>query len=187
MSPAVLSQSAQDGFDLLLGQALRASLVPPGQAAELTVLSDLAGIDERQMVVLTVSSYLFRVMLMFHFTPDVATRAHFARLNQVAPGELGDQAFMDAIAECGNLCCGVLNRDLGNFFPHLGMSTPNVIDSRCAAYLQALNATHVRHLAVDIPDTRRFHVSLCISAHADMDFAVSAQEIEVDTGELELF
>ncbi|MCA1323861.1 hypothetical protein [Herbaspirillum sp. alder98] len=187
LAQATLSQAAQDGFDLLLGQALRGSLVPADEQAELTVVSDLAEINERQMVVLTVSSYLFRVMVMFHFTPDAATRAHFARLNKVAPAELGEQAFMDAIAECGNLCCGVLNRDLGNFFPHLGMSTPNVIDSRCAAYLQALNATHVRHFAVDIPDTRRFHVSLCISAYADMDFTVSAQEIEVDTGELELF
>jgi CheY-specific phosphatase CheX len=182
-----LSQSAQDGFDLLLEQALRGSLVPADEQAGLTVLPDLAGINETQMVVLTVSSYLFRVMVMFHFTADAATRAHFARLNKVAAAEMSEQAFMDAIAECGNLCCGVLNRDLGNFFPHLGMSTPNVIDSRCAAYLQTLNATHVRHFAVDIPDTRRFHVSLCISAYADMDFAVSAQEIAVDTGELELF
>jgi len=187
MTRPSLSQDAQDGFDLLLAQALRASLVPADAAAQMTMLADLDGIDERQMVVLTVSSYLFRVMVMFHFTPDAATRAHFARLNKVAPGDLGEQAFMDAIAECGNLCCGVLNRDLGNFFPHLGMSTPNVIDSRCAAYLQTLNATHVRHVAVDIPDTRRFHVSLCISAYADMDFTASAQEIAVDTGELELF
>ncbi|MBP0597420.1 hypothetical protein J8I26_04845 [Herbaspirillum sp. LeCh32-8] len=183
----LVSQSARDGFDLLLQQALKASIVPSGESAEMSVIDDITLISEKKIVVLTVSSYLFRLMVMFHFSPDAATKGHFARLNRVEPADMDEQVFMDAIAECGNLCCGILNRDLGRFFPHLGMSTPNVIDKQCAAYLQKLNAAHIRHFAVDIAGSPRLHVSLCVSAYAGMDFAVSPDEEDVSTGELELF
>ncbi|QJQ00980.1 hypothetical protein [Herbaspirillum rubrisubalbicans] len=182
-----ISAAARDGFDTLLQQALRSSLVPSAASAEITVLDDVAAIVEKKMVVLTISSYLFRLMVMFHFTPDAATRGHFARLTRANPAEMGDQAFMDAIAECGNLCCGIFNRELGRFFPHLGMSTPNVIDTQCVAYLQKLNCAHVRHFAIDLADAPRFHVSLCISAYDHLDFAVSVEEQVDTTGELELF
>lgn len=184
---AMLTQSAKDGFDMLLTQSLKNSLVPSGVEAQIAVLDDTADIPEKKMVVLTVSSYLFRLMVMFYFTPDATTRAHFARLNNIDEEEMSEQSFMDAIAESGNLCCGILNRDLGNFFPHIGMSTPNVIDKDCAAYLQKLNCQHVRHFAVDMDGAPRFHVSLCVSAYAEIDFAVSADELGSDTGELELF
>ncbi|MBO9535521.1 hypothetical protein [Herbaspirillum sp.] len=187
MDNALISQAARDGFDTLLRQALRTSLVPDGAAAEMTAIDDVSAIREKKIVVLTVSSYLFRLMVMFYFTPDAATKAHFARLNRVDPEDMSEQAFMDAIAECGNLCCGILNRDLGRFYPHLGMSTPNVIDKNCAAYLQTLNVGHLRHLAVDMPEAPRFHVTLCVSAYAEMDFSVSEEEADAGTGELELF
>lgn len=187
VADSLVSQSARDGFDQLLQQALKASIVPANENAEISVIEDITTISEKKIVVLTVSSYLFRLMVMFHFTPDAATKGHFARLNRVDAGEMGEQGFMDAIAEAGNLCCGILNRDLGRFFPHLGMSTPNVIDKQCAAYLQKLNAAHIRHFALDVAGSPRLHVSLCVSAYAEMDFAVSPDEEDVSTGELELF
>lgn len=182
----MIRPSAKDGFDTLLKQALKDSMAPQGANCDVTVLPDGGAIGESSMVVLTVSSYLFRLMVMFYFTPDDATKAHFARLNNVS-GDMDQQTFMDAIAECGNLCCGILNRDLGNFFPHIGMSTPNVIDRRCAEYLQMLNCGHVQHFAVDIAEAPRFHVTLCVSAYAEIDFAVSEEAMGTNTGELELF
>ncbi|WP_050478924.1 hypothetical protein [Herbaspirillum rhizosphaerae] len=183
----MLSQSAKDGFDLLLTQSLKNSLAPSGVEMQISTLPETVDFPEKQMVVLTVSSYLFRLMVMFYFSPDAATRGHFARLNNIEEEEMSEQTFMDAIAESGNLCCGILNRDLGNFFPHIGMSTPNVIDKNCAAYLQKLNSQHIQHFAVDMDGSPRFHVSLCVSAYADIDFSVSADELGSDTGELELF
>ncbi|WP_433691542.1 hypothetical protein [Herbaspirillum seropedicae] len=185
-----VSAAARDGLDLLLQQALRSSLVPSGCQAAFEVLDDISHVQEKKMVVLTISSYLFRMVVMFHFTADAATRAHFAGLHQVAAAEMSEQGLLDAIAECGNLCCGIFNRELGRYFPHLGMSTPNVIDRQCAAYLQKLNCAHIRHFAIDLaelPESPRFHVSLCVSAYAPLDFAVAAEEQVDTTGELELF
>ncbi len=185
-----VSAAARDGLDVLLQQALRSSLIPSGCQAAFEVLHDIGHVQEKKMVVLTISSYLFRLVVMFHFTADAATRAHFARLHGVSASEMSEQALLDAIAECGNLCCGIFNRELGRYFPHLGMSTPNVIDRQCAAYLQKLNCAHIRHFAielVDLPESPRFHVSLCVSAYAPLDFAVAAEEQVDTTGELELF
>ena len=139
------------------------------------------------MVVLTISSYLFRAMVMFHFSPDAPTREHFARLNRLAPQEMSEQVFMDAIAESGNLCCGILNRELGNFFPHIGMSTPNVIDQQCAAFLSTLKYQHVQHFAMDFAQSPRMHVTLCVSAYDAIDFQVDPEAATAETGELELF
>lgn len=185
----MLSQSARDGFDRLLMQSLKGSLIPPDEQAEVSIVSgnELSSMRERQMVVLTISSYLFRAMVMFHFSPDAPTRELFARLNRLAPQEMSEQVFMDGIAESGNLCCGILNRELSNFFPHIGMSTPNVIDQQCAAFLSTFKHQHIQYFAVDFTQSLRFHVTLCVSAYAAIDFQVNSDATSVDTGELELF
>jgi hypothetical protein len=182
----MISSSAKEGFKLLLTQALKDSLAPSGAHCEVSVLPDDSAIGESKMVVLTVSSYLFRLMVMFHFTPDAATLAYFARLNNAAP-DVSEQECLDAIAERGNLCCGILNRDLATYFPHIGMSTPNVIDRHCAAYLKMLNCGLIQHFAVDIDGAPRLHVTLFVSDYDDIDFTVDADAIGGSTGELELF
>ncbi|HWT72998.1 MAG TPA: hypothetical protein VN361_12515 [Oxalicibacterium sp.] len=182
----MISSSAKEGFNLLLTQALKDSLAPSGACCDVSMLADDSSMRESKMAVLTVSSYLFRLMVMFHFTPDAATLAYFARLNNVA-ADIGEQACLDAIAERGNLCCGILNRELSAYFPHIGMSTPNVIDRHCAAYLRMLNCGHIQHFAVDIDQAPRLHVSLCISEYADIDLTVDTEAGGSCTGELELF
>src|SRR5450830_1414677 len=183
----MLSQSAKDGFDLLLTQSLKNSLVPSGTEAQILTLTESADFPEKQMVVLTVSSYLFRLMVMFYFSPNDATRSHFARLNNVDEAEMSEQTFMDAIAEYGNICCGILNRDLGQFFPHIGMSTPNIIDKNCSSYLNVLGCGHIQHFKATVNSNAQFHVSLCVSDYADLDFVVKLNEESANTGELELF
>jgi hypothetical protein len=183
----MISSAAKEGFDLLLTQALKGSMVPDGCNCDIVRLADDTDIRASKMTVLTVSSYLFRIIVMFHFTPDAETFAYFAGLNRASVGEMSEQECIDAIAERGNLCCGMLNRDLAAYFPHIGMSTPNVIDRHCAAYLQMLNCGHIQHFALDIERAPRLHVSLCVSDYADIDFTVSPETMGSGTGELELF
>ena len=184
----MISTNARNGFDQLLTRALKASVTASQEdACEVTVLTDLSEITASRIVVLTVSSYLFRLMVMIYFTPDQATKEHFARMNKVRVEDMSEQSFYDAISECGNICCGILNRDLGAFFPHIGMSTPNLIDKNCSSYLDALNCDHIQHFKVDVDTAALFHVSLCVSDYADLDFVVEADEESASTGELELF
>ena len=184
----MISNNARDGFDYMFMQGIKGGLVAsPEDNFEINVLPDLSEVRETKLVMLTVSSYLFRLMILIYFTPDQATKEHFARVNKSSVEDMSKQDFDDAISECGNISCGILNRELAQFFPNIGMSTPNILDKDCSSYLDILNSGHMQHLRVDINGAIHFHASLCVCAYADLDFKVEMNEEETNTGELELF
>lgn len=182
-----LSGRAIRALDQMLEQGLRAALqAGTGDTLHITELADATQITTQRMVVLSVSSYSFRLVVMIHFTPDPTTRAHFARLNRLTPEAMDSQAFTDAILECGNVCCGTINRDLARTFRHVGMSTPNTLDRQCLRYLPMLAGSHERHFAVATPGSAMFFASLCMTAFAPLDFEADTPSNE-SSGELEMF
>lgn len=183
----MISDNARTAFDNLLSQNLRSALAGADDGCEVSVVPDLSGHTQTRIVALTISSYLFRLMVFIYFTPDESTREHFVRTNKMREAELSEQAFSDAISEAANMCCGALSRDLSQVFPNIGMSTPNMLDKGCATALAILKCGHVQHFKVDINNTERFHATLCISDYADLDFAVDTVAQEASTGELEMF
>jgi len=183
----MISNQARKGFDFLLTRSLQASLSTSAESCEIAVVSQLPEIEKHETVILTVSSYLFRLMVMIHFKSDASTMDHIARMNGMQAQDMSKQSFHDAIAEYGNLCCGILNRDLGAFFPHIGMSTPNFIGGQCMTYVEMLDCAHIQHFKIHVNDVSIFHVSLCVSAYEELDFVVNENEESANTGELELF
>jgi hypothetical protein len=183
----MISSQAQQAFQQMVDRAVQSSpLVVPGVLCTVAPEPELSRLGAQQVVVLTVSSYVFRLTLLIHFSPDEKTYAHFAAVNQLALAEMEEQSFIDAISECGNICCGNLNRDLARVFPHVGMSTPNIIDSRCVAYLDKLGEGYLQHFALQQTGGPSFGVSLCVNPFGPLDFAGDFAEAET-TGELEMF
>lgn len=183
----MISLQARNGFDHLIGTAIKGAFAAPGQACEVRAMADASRIKEQKVVMLTVSSYLFRVMTMVYFTLNEQTKQHFAAVNKTAASEMDQQAFLDVIGECGNICCGSLNRELARHFPHIGMSTPNILDRRCVDFLQTLKAGYIKHFEVDLGGVT-LHASLCVCDDADLDFLVDTRAVEEEsTGELEMF
>ncbi len=187
----MISNNAKAGFDQLFTSALKGAMVAvDGDRCDISQLDQQAGIKESQLVMLTSSSYVFRVFMLIYFQPNAQTREHFARRSRTTADELSDHVFMDAICETGNMCSGAFNRDLSRVFPHVGLSTPNVLDARCAENLATLKAGHVQHFQIDVNHTTLFHASLCVCEYADLDFTVDwlhTIDDEVSSGELELF
>ena len=187
----MISSRAKASFDQLFVTALKGAMVATTEdRCDVTQLNGRVGITEPQLVMLTSSSYVFRVFMLIYFRLDAPTRAHFARRSQTTAAELGDHGFMDALCETGNMCCGAFNRELGRVFPHIGLSTPNVLDARCAENLTTLKTGHVQHFQVDVNQSMLFHASLCVCDYADLDFDVgwvNTSRDDVDCGELELF
>ncbi len=184
----MISARAKAGFDQMVTQGIRAGLLSPGASPQaITSMDSLKDLRETHAVILSISSYLFRLMVLIYFTPDEATRAHFARIHRMAPEEMTEQAFADAIAECGNMCCGTVNRELGRVFPHVGMSTPNIVDRRCAEHLHLTGYGHLQHFQVSVDDDTRFHVTLCVCDDEDLDFETAPEQAPESTGELEFF
>lgn len=180
-----ISTSARDGVNRIFTRAARTTLVlAPADAIEISPLPGQAyrEMPEKHVLVLTISSYLFRLLTIIHYDADPATDAYF---NRSATG----RTLGDAFGEVGNLCCGAMKREFGNHFMHLGMSTPYMLDSRCMAFLNELKPSLVSQYAIRINHRIELHATLCLCAYGAIDFAVGA-EVEVEsetTGALEIF
>ena len=184
----MITDRAKASFDRLLISSLRSGMPVGGASVSVEPLKELGKIKEKKIVILTVSSYLFRAIAIIYFKPDAATRAYFNRNAEEGAPPLSDDEFYDRISECGNVCCGALNRDLGPFFPHVGMSTPNIIDKDCMQYVDLLGCGLTKHYQIVLNGELTMYASLCVADYGLVDFHVDpAVEVEVDTGELEMF
>jgi CheY-specific phosphatase CheX len=182
-----ISSNAQSALQQMVIRAIQASpLVQHDQKRNVEIQEHATQASTERAVVLTVSSYQFRLTMLIQFRNDMATRTHFATFNRMNVAEMGEQEFVDAIREAGNICCGNLNRDLVGAFAHVGMSTPNIVDQRCVDYLGKLSADYVRHFEMLDDAGPPFAVTVCINAFAPLDFSADFSEAE-ETGELEMF
>lgn len=186
----VISERARASFDHLLARAWRSTMLAEGDSAQVETITEFpAKPKEKHAIVLTIAGYAMRVVVALYFKLDADTRAHFERLNRVEPGTMDDQAFRDALAECGNICAGALNRSLGDHFPHIGMSTPNLLSRDSLAYADVLGKGYQRHFQLN-GLAQPYWATLYVVAYADLDFAVdieAEEAAEADTGELEMF
>jgi len=186
----MITARAKDSLVRATRKALKSGLGVTEADWTFEVLDDEARPQGRQAVILTVSSYLFRLMTVVYFNEDQPTWRQFTR-HQPEPGPLDLQRLHDLVGEFGNVACGALNRDLGIAFPHIGMSTPNVVDSRCIAWLPTLGTGLVKHFRITLADGLALHATLALCDYDDFDFDLPAEtespEAEAETGELELF
>jgi len=178
-----ISESAKQGINLLFTRAAKTNLaLSAGDHVEITPLpgNKLFAPPEKQIAVLTIASYLFRLLTIFHFTADRATTTYFGREN-------ADTSFEEDFGEVGNLCCGAMNRDLHKHFLHLGMSTPDFLASHCLPFLTELKPGFISQHKITINDSVSMHATLCLCAYAPIDFRVDEAEAEDETGALEMF
>ena len=184
----MITERAKASFDRLLLSSLKSGMPVGGASVAVEAIAAMGKIREKKIVILTVASYLFRAMAILYFKPDAATRAYFNRSAEEGAPDLTDDEFYDRVCECGNVCVGALNRDLGPFFPHVGMSTPNIIDKDCMQYVELLGCGLVKHYKVVLEGELTMYASLCVADYGLVDFHVDPTvEVAVDTGELEMF
>ena len=94
----MISQQAKDGFEFFVTNALKAAVVSsPDDRVDVTALEDSSEIKEERMVLLTVSSYLFRAITMMSFTLDAATRNHLAAIHRAPAESMGEADYLDVI------------------------------------------------------------------------------------------
>jgi hypothetical protein len=184
----VITERAKSSFDHLVVSSIKTSM--PVESASVTVepMDSLDKIKEKKIVILTVSSYLFRAIVIIYFKADAATRAAFNRNAAEDAEELSLEDFYDRIAECGNACCGSINRGLGTQFPHVGMSTPNIIDKDCIRYADQLDCGFKRHYKITLEGSLTMYASLFVADYGTVDFYIDpVVEEDVSSGELEMF
>jgi hypothetical protein len=179
----VISEQARRSVNHLFVSAAKANFaMAPGDSVDIVTLPDsrLFEPPEEMLVVLTVASYLFRLLTIFHVS------ANGPAANYFNPPE-NDRPFGDVFGEIGNMCCGTMNRELGKHFTHLGMSTPYVLSSECLPFLAELKPNYLSQHRIEINGAVMMHATLCLCAWGDIDFRIDAGATEERCGELELF
>jgi hypothetical protein len=179
----MISSNAQASIEGILLKAARSRL--PQHAEDMCEIVPLAqdrvsSRPEANVIVLTISSILFRLLLVFHFDDDASTRNYFAK-------ETGDVSLQDVLLEICNLCCGAVNQDLLPYFQDLGMSTPYVLSVRCLPYLEGLKPGYLSSYAITINGSVQLAATVCVCADAPIDFVADMTAVEETNGELELF
>lgn len=179
----MVSEQAKKGIEHVFIKAAKGNLALSSDdtvTVDLLPANRLAEINEKNIVVLTISSFLFRLLTVFHVDETPVTRRYFNK-------DGGDRTFEDGFSEVGNMCCGAMNRDLQRYFPHLGMSTPYMLSERCVPFLKDLNPGFTARYTITINGSVQLHATLCLCEYAPIDFAVDMSAEEEETGALELF
>jgi len=185
---------AREAFDWVFDKSIRENcgygLDEPCVITHMNAPPTLLENESHQLVVLNISSYVFRVVALFDFAMDSATYTHLEKLSRTPIRQQDKQAFLDACSEWVNMICGAVNRSLSGRFPHAGMSTPFALESSCAQYCSLLNPSWTRVFAVEINQSVRYNlnVCVCVANNITLDFNLDqSMHNDVSSGELELF
>lgn len=87
----------------------------------------LSEIPFEHCIVLTISSFRFKIMCLLHMNLDETNRQFVAEAMRIKRGELQEEAYSDYLLEMSNSLCGTLKRHMQSSCPPLGMSTPNFL------------------------------------------------------------
>ena len=180
----MISAHAKDSFERIFRKAAQARLpLDSGDLCEIAPIADASvGVSkDTQVVVLTISSIVFRLLLILHFDEDDSTRNYY--LKNAAEG----RNFQEAFLEICNLCCGAMNQELLRYFPDLGMSTPYVLNARCLPHLHELKPALLSSYSITLDGSVRLAATVCVCADATLDFLADTRAVEETSGELELF
>lgn len=179
----MISGHAKDSIERIFCKAVKSRMIrQTDDVCEIVPVGERGAhsMPDANVVVLTISGLVFRLLLIVHFVEDERTREYFA-------SDVPERPFLEDFLEICNLCCGAVNQELLQYFPDLGMSTPYVLSARCVSYLEALKPDLVATYSVTINDSVALGATLCMCAHAPIDFVAETGVVEDTSGELELF
>jgi hypothetical protein len=179
----MITPQAQSSFERIFQKAAQSRLPQAsGDHCDIVPLAqgDIGVKSAANVIVLTISSIEFRLLLIFHFEENQGMRDYF-----VKDAEQG--SLREALLETGNLFCGAMNQELLHYFPDLGMSTPYVLSARCVPHLEALRPDYLSSYAITIDHSVQLAATICVCANAPLDFVADMNAVEESSGELELF
>ena len=186
----MISNRAKAGFDKSFFRSLEESLRTETSPAWHIQSISSAAIDAKHFIMLTISSFDFRLIVLLHFSTEKAAYEYIAVNLKIPVNELTFSRYQDSLSETGNLLCGTLKRLLFQAYPHLGMSSPNHLNLDSLKYIDSVKIDTSIHFNAKSERGASFYGSLYISAVGNLDFdptALTETEENVEMGALELF
>jgi len=151
--------------------------------------TSLNNIKEEEFYVLTMSSQLFRIIVLLHFTISDDTKQFVSEVLNIPASNVDNEKFYDYLGEIGNSFLGSIKRDIGHYVPSLGMSTPNRLNKGCLKYMDILDSDFEAHAVAAFDDIELFYSSVYLIADEELNISTTRLNIEeeTDSGELEMF
>ncbi|MCP5162136.1 MAG: hypothetical protein H6999_00300 [Hahellaceae bacterium] len=146
--------------------------------------------EHEEFFMLTISSQLFRVVVVLHFTKNTELEQFVVNSIKQPNKVLEEDKFYDFVGEVGNAFCGAIKREIGRTVPTLGMSTPNRLGHDCLQYVSGQKFEFDAHAEALFQSRALMFASVYLCADQNLNFEVkqsSATENDVDSGELEFF
>ncbi|MCG8668466.1 MAG: hypothetical protein MI867_03565 [Pseudomonadales bacterium] len=182
----------QENLARMLEVALETTLTESSHQGECNFRREQA-VNEFEMehcIVLTISSFRFRVMVILHLSFDDRMRQFIADLTDTKKQETDDEKLLDWLLEMSNSFCGHVKRHLQDTCPPLGMSTPNFLDSACLSLDGVVEVAHQAHVKMTdaYGGEPLFGASVLVSLLDDADFKINApQAVSQEGGGFESF
>jgi hypothetical protein len=177
----LFSDQSRRGLARVFERCARSAVVrSPQDVCEITAEPAGAGFGADQLLVITTSSFRFRLLTLFHLPDNESNRAYFVP-------EGSGVSLQEGFAEVANLCCGALNREISPLFPHLAMSIPCRLDARCLDHLPQLNPQYTARFSININSAVKVGVTLCMCCTAQVDIPATLNAVQQSSGELEMF
>lgn len=185
----MISERAADSFRRIFEKAATTRLVAHA-GDRCTVIGQ--GVEPHakpadRAIILTISSMVFRLMLVLHVEENDASRAYYLREDSTV-------SFDDMFLEVANLCAGAINQELLRDFPDLGMSTPYVLGPQCELHFDSMRPDYLCRFSVEAGGDAdgfvapvQIAATLCVCTDAALDFASEIEMAEESGGELEFF
>jgi hypothetical protein len=176
----LFSDQSRQGLVSMLERCLQASLVRSQDDVLEISATAAAAAGGGFLFMITTSSFSFRLLTLFHVADNETNRAYFVPAN---PGV----SLQEGFAEVVNLCCGALNREIAACFPHLAMSIPCLLSTRCLEHLPQLKADYIGRFTININSAVEVGVTLCMCCTAPVEIPMLHNSVQQSSGELEMF
>ena len=147
-------------------------------------------IRQNEFVLLTISSFHFRILVLLHFSAMSTALNYVADALKQAPESLTTDGCYDYLAELGNQFCGEVKRIIGMHYPHIGMSTPMRLSNTSLPFVHNLKTCAATHVRAIRDDKDIFAGSIYLCTDDGFEFQVDsklAKVNQVQTSALELF
>lgn len=173
-------------FPLCVEESLRSQAHPVWQIQPV----DIKAINTKNFIMLTISSFDFRLIVLLHYASDATSIKYVADNLKISPEDLSISRYQDFLSEVGNILCGAIKRGLFQFFPHLGLSSPNQLVWASLKFIDGFPIDSAIHLKAKSEKGAEFCCSLYVSSAGNLDFdpaTITKTEEQVEMGALELF
>jgi len=188
----MISQNAKNSVDMVLNHALLESIknCDKYNTWDIKTIKDADEIKEKEFMMLTISSSVFRIFVLLHFTQNEQTKDFVASALRLAANNIEEGKYYDYLSEVGNVFCGAVKRELSRHTTYyMGMSTPNQLDLNSLVYVDEMKPDYAVHVKAEHKSGAVICGSLYIAARTEIDFKIpeTVFEDKSDMGALELF